>query len=491
MRFFEIILLLSEFILIGFLLISQRKNTPQRRGLLWIPLLLIMLHALIEGMRWQLAPAYLIGAVLALNSLLKFRLNKVSRLSIAVLGILLLALSTSAAYLVPVFELPVPSGKYRVGTRHMHLIDHSREEDITLNPHDKRELMVKVWYPTQTVSGEKEPYLSPWDRIGTTRSYGVPEFFPSHLSIINSHTMVAPKMAEGDFPVLIFSHGYESPSNIYYATLTKIVSQGYIVAHISHTYENSVTEFPDGRVLFNADSFAVATNLNEKMGRVISEWKESMKQAQNSQDSIAAVRQLMHDYSASDIVRRWSADISFVIDQLFEMKEKPDHFLHGKMKLQALGALGHSNGGAAAAQASLFDGRIKAAANWDGSQFGDAIDTVFHKPFMMLSHHPNLGEHNFNEQVFQRKGPAVFYDATIEGTGHVNFMDIPFWIRLNEITFAGEIDMARGISIINQATLAFFDRHLKNQSVSLTALENEIPELSITLYQGGKLANKG
>lgn len=484
MRFFETILLLSEFVLIIFLLTGKGKMTPQRRELLWIPLVLILLHALIEGVRWQLTPAYLIALVLAVISLLNFRANKLGRISAAVLGFLLLALSTTAAYLVPALELPVPTGSYRVGSRSMHLVDASREETITRNPHDKRELMVKVWYPTEATSGEKEPYLSDWERIGIARNYGMPEFFPSHFSNVNSHTFINPEMAQGEFPVLIFSHGYESPSNIYYATLTEIVSHGYIVAHISHTYENTVTEFPDGTVRFNSDSFSVATNLNKEMGKVIDDWKENMRNAKNVKDSIGAVRQLMHNYSARDIVRRWAADISFVIDELYLMNEKRDHFLHGKMKLTHLGAFGHSNGGASAVQASLFDERIKAVANWDGTQYGDVIDTLFQKPLLMLSHHPNPGDGYFNELVFHRKGPGAFYDAKIDGTGHVNFMDIPLWIRLKDITFAGDIDMARGISIINKTTLAFFDKQLKNKPISLTALENEIPELNITLYKG-------
>jgi hypothetical protein len=53
-------------------------------------------------------------------------------------------------------ELPVPTGSYAVGRTSFFWKDASREEVMTVDPRDRREIMVEVWYP-----GEFRPEASP------------------------------------------------------------------------------------------------------------------------------------------------------------------------------------------------------------------------------------------------------------------------------------------------------------------------------------------
>src|SRR6266496_1056094 len=54
--------------------------------------------------------------------------------------------------------LPSPTGRYRVGTVSLHLVDHDRQDPYWSTAHP-RELMVSVWYPALDLG----PYrLAPW-----------------------------------------------------------------------------------------------------------------------------------------------------------------------------------------------------------------------------------------------------------------------------------------------------------------------------------------
>jgi hypothetical protein len=55
--------------------------------------------------------------------------------------------------------------------------------------------------------------------------------------------------------------------------------------------------------------------------------------------------------------------------------------------------------------------------------------------------------------------------VTVEEMGHNNFTDIPLLTPIAaQIGLAGKIDGARGIQILNEYSLAFFDRYLKESN---------------------------
>src|SRR5262245_16683116 len=62
-------------------------------------------------------------------------------------------------------ELPAPMGKYSVGRTSFYWVDASRDEPLTKNPNDRRELMVKLWYPAESASGSPAPYIDNLDKF--------------------------------------------------------------------------------------------------------------------------------------------------------------------------------------------------------------------------------------------------------------------------------------------------------------------------------------
>ena len=96
-----------------------------------------------------------------------------------------------------------------------HLIDKSRKE-VYINDllHPWRELMVRVWYPSDN----------------------------------NNVNMISD--AQQQYPVLIFSHGLGGAfnGNVYAALCQACVRAGYIVVSISHSYACKPIQFSDGRM---------------------------------------------------------------------------------------------------------------------------------------------------------------------------------------------------------------------------------------------------
>ena len=148
MRFLEIILLLTVTIL-PFIKRPVSKHLRQEL-LLIFPGALLILHLVIDGWRWQMAPAYIL-VLLLLWRLKVLKSSDAVKLSFKrAIGfffvIILMAAGWVLPNLLPVFDLPQPAGNYQVGTKMVH-IKTDREEVITEDPSDQREFMVKVWYP--------------------------------------------------------------------------------------------------------------------------------------------------------------------------------------------------------------------------------------------------------------------------------------------------------------------------------------------------------
>jgi predicted dienelactone hydrolase len=101
-------------------------------------------------------------------------------------------------------------------------------------------------YPSKETNGEEDFYV---DRAGRNRfaqNNGLPVSMLNYLDKVETNVYRNTQIAEETFPILIFSHGYNSQANGYYALLSEVVSHGYIVFAINHTYESTGTTFPDG-----------------------------------------------------------------------------------------------------------------------------------------------------------------------------------------------------------------------------------------------------
>src|ERR1051326_3249045 len=140
---------LEWFFLFSFLPILLTPFLPQTWRRRWLvvavplPTLMGGLHVIVEGWRIEIVPLYLfaVGVLVSRLPVLLGRESPVRRrrgVLMSSVGALLLVLSgVLAGWLVPVIELPSPTGPYHVGVVDRELMDQARG----------RRLMVTIWYP--------------------------------------------------------------------------------------------------------------------------------------------------------------------------------------------------------------------------------------------------------------------------------------------------------------------------------------------------------
>lgn len=74
----------------------------------------------------------------------------------------------------------------------------------------------------------------------------------------------------------------------------------------------------------------------------------------------------------------------FVIDQLAHQEALSPPLRGGRIDASKVAAIGHSFGGAASIAALSEDPRVVAAANIDGTPYGDLPDRQLTRPFLLL-----------------------------------------------------------------------------------------------------------
>jgi len=332
-----------------------------------------------------------------------------------------------------VAELPRPTGPHLVGTVLYDWTDDSREEQWSSGPQKGRELMVQIWYPTDSSQARKyEPYVPDFDRLKSSLIQYWPEM-PSFVPSLKTHAILgAPlSVARERYPVLIFSHGMNSARFFYTSLLEELASHGYIVAAIDHTFWGPGVAFSSGRMVPFEDGMDARDNLTSD------EYDQMM----------------------------WAGVSVMVADEVFVEKRiaqldsdpsVPNPFRH-RLDLSRVGAIGHSMGGQAATRACLEYAVFKVCACLDGlNPFFYLRPKPSKKPFLLLMN-STWGTSIISQSLAKRYlaawvAPEVF---VIRGTKHNSFDDLPL-VDPEERAKAPS-DPTRAHSVIAAVTVEFFD----------------------------------
>jgi predicted esterase len=464
-------------VILPFLLTSEKVRSNSKPLILFL-LILLLAHLIFEGMRWQMTPIYITSFICIFLLIKEYSFFKGSWLRKILSGIFLfimLGLGFSFSNILAVINLPAPSGAYHIGARYIHFISEN-EEYITDEEGDKRELMIKVWYPAKVLNEKREPYLNEGGRKGFAAKYKLPENTFNYLDKTQTNTFEEPEVAEGMFPILIFSHGYYSNAFGYYALIEEIVSHGFIVFNINHTYESVGSMFPSGEIKLYNKAYERRHN-NEEMAGMIWNATQELKKATSKTEKKKAIEYVLKNYYAADISNRWEKDIDEIVNLIPDWNKKS--FLANHIDTSKIGLFGHSQGGSLVGQTLFNNPKIAAGINIDGVQWGDMIDTSLNKPFLLISSDWPDEHPNFNEVAFFNGSTADFYVCKIKNSGHSNFMDIPFMIKLPLINEAGDIEPQKAIRITSEIVIRFFNKYLSNEKTELLDLANVHPELAI------------
>ena len=467
MRLLEILIPVTLIIYILWPFFTGRENP---RLVTLLPILaaaLIGTHLLVEGYRWQMIPLYaLTGIILltALPELFRPATGEFRRLSWAGVGqivtLILLAASTALPALLPVPNVPIPSGLYSVGTQTFVLTDDTRLE-LYSGKDEPRKFMIQVWYPARP---EPDTPHAPWMNNAPIyarqiASYlDLPEFFLDHLKLVKTPAYQNAQFepASSAYPIIIFSHGWNGFAAQNTGQMLELASRGYFVAAIQHTYGAIVTVFQNGEIAYNNPS-ALPNDMPEPA----------------------------YTETARKLVEQWSGDITYVLDFLAEQNQDSGSLFFSSLDLDQIGVYGHSTGGGAAIQFCGTDLRCKAVLGMDPfmtpvSQ--QVLDNGISQPafFMFSQGWVDNGDSENNHlfrQFYANIDPST-YVISIQGTTHYDFSDLPMLTPIaSRLGLKGPLKGKRVTEIVDDYLISFFEAKLKGKPTNLFNGQDKYPEV--------------
>ncbi len=334
---------------------------------------------------------------------------------------------------------PESPGPYPVGVTTIQMQDESRMDPVLNAP---RPLLVEIWYPaadsarggtpakfTDFFMGGKDIQMNTILTIAFRFNITEIDKRFKTLAVRDS------EIAEGTFPLLIFSHGNGGMRSQSTFWCDHMASQGYIVVAPDHTRNACATSFE---------------------GKVIPYDNEGRAQA------------------ALDRPK----DVSFLIDQLGKLNEDAKSQFFSKVDLENIGVAGHSFGGFTAMAAVAQDPRIDAIAPMAGV-VPESI-TASPRPLLLFvaTEDDTIGEKgNAGARAYFDATAAPKYLVEFKDGGHYTFSDMdqinPKWgdgagsgTRITDGQPLEYVSMEKAHALTNGYSTAFFDKFLKGESAS-------------------------
>ncbi len=447
MRLFEILLVVSDLPLLGFAFANPTRSVWMMAAAA-LPVVIILLHCLVEGYRWQMAPAYVGSVLLAGLVLIGHGQQNLISIGVVITAAVLLFASSALAVLLPVFSLPQPGGPHPIGT--VTQLWTVGNEFGRAKPSSPRKLNVQFWYPTDTKRGKYSAYRSE-DAAG----------LKAYLRLARTHSIVnAPvSWAERQFPVVLFSPGWKGHLTQNTVQFEMLASHGFIVLAMEHPPAKDLPVFFDPSREENLRGYAVEVKLRAQ-------------------------------------------DVQFVLNRLEELNQQgPDARFTSRLDLSRIGMFGYSFGGALSAEACWLEPRIKAGINMDGLMFGEVTRNGVRQPFFFMSDDAGgPSQPDLNSPDPQKRTHALALEADlklidrslaqyggyylrIRGAAHSNYSDRPLYSPLKRLTHAGSIDVKTCMQIINAYIRAFFEQHLNGKPQELLNGKNtDYPEAMLRCH---------
>lgn len=222
-------------------------------------------------MTWQVFGLYLLIALLVIEYIALISLkNKKLRVTVrfnARIYVICAYTALICAYLFPIqTAIPIPEG-IPVGSWKLVVESGDRIDKMAEVSGLKRKYAVTLYYPIESDQGKKKLWLEGDASIkGIALSYGLPEFFLSHLKSTLSESRQSRQISSSDaaLPVVIISHGTKSSSEQFTRLAEALAAQGCAVAVINHPYAAYATVYSDGAYVLGARSMAAQLDYVEQ-----------------------------------------------------------------------------------------------------------------------------------------------------------------------------------------------------------------------------------
>lgn len=441
MRRFELLLVFGALLAVGWPAVFGVRT---RRGIVSLILLgLFVIHVQVEGLRWQMIPLYGTALGLAIGDIIvvERRLDWTSRIARGIFGVAGVGLAAILPLVLPVPVLPLPSGPEAIGTVSFDLVDPEREEIYGRAPSGSRRLRVQVWYPAEAEEGvEPAPWSQDWDVVAPAIStlLGYPGWFLNHTRYTDSHAVPSLPAAPGTFPIVIYSHGWTGFRTIAVNQVENLVSHGYVVVALDHTYSAVTTRFEDGDV--------------------VPYFPEGLPDGDDVDEEAYAE-------ASQTLLEVYVADLITVLNALDQGELGPFGELAATADVSRIGIYGHSTGGGAAVEVCLIDERCDAVLGldpWVEPIPDRTIATSATRPALFMR--SDEWQDTENDAVLRgiaERSENITYWVGVEGANHNDFTIAPLLSPVTEqIGLTGSIPAGRVIPIVDRYVLGFFDVYL-------------------------------
>jgi predicted dienelactone hydrolase len=394
---------------------------------------------------------------------------------IAMFGVLGIVLLLGALRLEHGTELtlPIPTGRFAVGRAIYDWVDDANVDTLAPVAGTKRELLVWVWYPAESVPSTTEQSIAVDDYIppelqqtGARALPPILSLLTRDLSKVHSHSIPNADVLtqQPSYPVVILRSG-ASTEVVNYSTLAEdLASHGYVVVGFDAPYRTRTVVFPDGRVI-------------ERTPENNPEFYEGQPQAVRLNELLAA----------------WTADMRFILDRLEQLNASdPSGKFKGRLDMNRVGVFGHSFGGAQAAQFCHEDPRCKAGIDVDGWPLGSVVQAGLQQPFMFLLSDQNTSDAEGRQvmadihSIYDRLPADGRSLIKIRGANHFLFSDdgalLKSHIMLGTLRLLGivGIDGPRQLAVTAYCVRNFFDIYLKGTNDAPLKLSSPLdPEIEV------------
>ncbi|KAF2006443.1 hypothetical protein P154DRAFT_259093 [Amniculicola lignicola CBS 123094] len=295
--------------------------------------------------------------------------------------------------------LPVVGPKrFDVAITSFSLTDSDRLDPFA-NDGRKRSIVVSGFNPTARCQRKQlQLYMPPATALfqdDKFSAYGLPNgsFQSLYLEVCQKRANRSPCSAGAhsftSLPLAVFSGALGTSRLIYSSMLQSVAAAGYLVVSVDHPYDADIVEFPDGTTITGID--------------IESDTDVDLALNTRSED----IRFLIRQFANSDIV-----------DKLFPGNIPKQHDRH-------IAAIGHSLGGAAAADAMLHDPSIAAAINIDGTMFGQVLAAGLDRAFMLIGHENKTQDTDPSWKTVWPLLKGWKKELEVKGAAHYSFSDLP------------------------------------------------------------------
>lgn len=294
-------------------------------------------------------------------------------------------------------QLIPPTGPHAVGHVAFRWVDSARPEAHTEDSDDARALLVDVWYPAEPAPGAAPVPLFGPELAGLYSQMLGLEGNPVADILANAIPGAPLASGEDPYPVIVFDPGFSESPRHYQVLIEDLASRGFVVFALSHPYVTSMVEFPDGEI--------IEPVTHSQLARL---WAP-------------------RDIYEGEFREVWLPDMLFVLDQIAALNRPlVGGMFAGRLDLDRLGLIGHSQGARTAAQVCLLDRRCRGAINLDGAHSAE-VELELDRPYMRILADSGIEGFVADFEHGLEALAADYYVLMIPHTQHMNFVDAAFW----------------------------------------------------------------